>query len=279
MSDIKISILLPSRGRTSLLESSIDSLLRTAKDPASLQFLLGFDNDDQLSSQYFIDAVVPKLTSVGAKYSILEFVPMGYNNLHQYLNKLARHAKANWWVFWNDDAEMLDHDWDEVILQAGDRFCVQAFDTHNKHPYSIFPIVPRAWYEQLGHLSQHPLNDAYISQIAWLLDIMLQIPIRVDHNRFDLTGKNFDETFRNRKLPMLEGNIKNPKDFNHIKNREHRVNDAIKLGRYLEDRGYDMTHFLESLNGKRSAWEKMLAADPNKQVAEYSPVTGKMKGI
>ena len=278
MSDIKISILLPSRGRTELLDSSIDSLLTTANDPTCLQFLLGFDNDDQDSSKYFIDVIAPKLNQAGATYSILEFMPMGYNNLHQYLNKLARHARADWWVFWNDDAEMLDKNWDQVILEAGDRFCIQAFNTHNMHPYSIFPIVPRAWYEQLGHLSSHPLNDAYISQIAWLLDIMLQIPIKVAHNRYDLTGKNLDSTFTNRKMSELEGNIRNPKDFNHVNNRQQRIDDAVKLGQYLEARGHDLTHFKEALSGKRSAWEKMLAADPNNQIAEYSPVTGKKRG-
>jgi hypothetical protein len=70
---------------------------------------------------------------------------------------------------------------------------LQAFNTHNRHPYSIFPIVPKEWYNLIGHLSLHQLNDAWLSQIAWMLDIVKQIPVEVLHDRADLTGNNKDE--------------------------------------------------------------------------------------
>lgn len=266
MTEPKISILLPSRGRTDMLDRSIDSLIDNADDPASLQFLMGFDDDDQSSIQHFIKVIAPKIDAAGAVYTTFEFKRLGYQNLHRYLNSLAPHARASWWVFWNDDAVMLDSGWDTTILAQGDKFCIQAFDTHNLHPYSIFPIVPKAWFDLLGHLSQHPLNDAYISQIAWMLDIMVRIPIRVEHDRFDLTGNNADSTFAARNLRQLEGNISNPTDFNHESCRYQRILDAEKIVQYLTPLGFDANNWEQIKLGKVDPWTKMLASDVNDQM-------------
>jgi hypothetical protein len=270
MSKPDISFLLPSRGRTVQLRRSIESLLVRADNPSGLQFLMAFDTDDKESSQYFVNEIAPILTDLDTKYTVYEFERLGYNNLNKYLNALGKYATADWWIFWNDDAIMLDHGWDTEILKQGDRFCIQAFETHKGHPYSIFPIVPRAWFDQLGFLSEHPLNDAYISQIAWMMDIMVRLPTRVDHQRYDLTGQNKDQTFADRRLSELEGNMDNPKDFNHATHRKNRQIAAAKLSNYLESLGYNMTHWKEVITGKRDPWEKMLAADVNKQMTKMS---------
>lgn len=271
MTKPRISVLLPTRGRRELLKASLTSLWNHAADPAGIQLLLGFDNDDADSIQYFQTDIKPELETTGMAFSVLSFDPMGYNSLHRYLNSLAKHARADWWVFWNDDAEMIDRDWDQVIIDNGKEFCIQAFDTHRQHPYSIFPIVPRAWWEVLGHLSQHPLNDAYISQIAWMLDIMKRIPVRVEHNRFDLTGKNRDTTFMQRHVERLEGNSNNPKDFNHIQQRRIRQHDANKLAKYLHSKGRDMTFWNNVCQQRQDPWAKMLAADINNQMMRIKP--------
>jgi len=267
----QLSILLPSRGRTKMLDESLMSLVELADNPSEIEFLLAFDNDDKESSQYFLDIIAPKLAERNCKYYVYEFPRLGYTRLNEYLNKLGKYAQADWWVFWNDDAIMIDQGWDTVICSQEDRFCIQAFDTHNKHPYSIFPIVPRAWFDQLGHLSLHPLNDAYISQIAWVMDIMLQIPVRVEHRRYDLTGDNLDMTFAQRNVNTLEGNPKNPQDFNHVDQRSIRWDDANKLAVYLGGLGYDMTHWNEVATKKRDPWTKMMAADVNKQMVKLLP--------
>jgi hypothetical protein len=266
MTKPQLSILLPSRGRTKMLDESIISLVDLADDANQIEFLLAFDDDDKESSQYFVDIIAPKLAEKNCKYYVYEFPRLGYTRLNEYLNKLGKYALADWWVFWNDDAIMIDQGWDTIILAQENRFCIQAFDTHNKHPYSIFPIVPRSWFDMLGHLSQHPLNDAYISQIAWLLDIMVQIPVRVEHRRFDLTGDNMDPTFMERNIRALEGNPSRPEDFNHLNQSKLRMIDANKIAVNLGKLGYDMSHWNEIATKQRDPWTKMLAADVNKQV-------------
>ena len=263
----KISILLPTRGRTIMLKESIDSLINNAQSPNTIEWLLGFDNDDDASSTWFIDNVVPLIEQSGGTYKVLSFPPMGYENLHKYVNGLAKIATGKWFVFWNDDAIMQDQNWDTTISSVKD-FCIQAFDTHNKHPYSIFPIVPRKWYELLGYLSKHQLNDAYISQIAWMLDIMLRIDVRVDHRRFDLTGDNKDDTFLRRRI--FEGNKDDPRDFNHISQRRFRIHDATKIAGYFKSLGRDMSHWDKILAGDQDPWTKMLEADVNNQVRKIT---------
>lgn len=268
MSPIKISILLPTRGRTEQLKRSVCSLIDTAADASTIEWRLAFDSDDGASYEYFVEHVLPEIVQSGGQYTVMEFPPIGYARLHEYVNALARGAQGNWFVFWNDDAVMIDSNWDQVINSYTGRFCLQAFATHKMHPYSIFPIVPRQWFEVVGHLSRHQLNDAWLSQIAWMLDIMQRIDVRVDHERADLTGKNDDATYRNRVI--FEGNLNDPRDFNHVENRKIRSQEAQLISQYLESQGVDITHWKEVSEGKRDPWAKMMASDINGQMARQA---------
>ena len=265
--DMNISILLPTRARTHALFKSVSSLLEHAQDPSTVQFLFAFDNDDEKSSQWCVENIIPRLQEAGCQYKVLSWPRMGYEKLNRYVNNLAKFADGNWLVFWNDDALMDYPGWDREIASV-DEFCIQAFDTHNKHPYSIFPIVPREWYEWLGHLSKHQLSDAYISQIAWMMGIMKRTDIKVTHDRYDLTGNNNDDIYHNR--PMLEGNPNDPADFNHPNFRNQRINDAQVLAGHLEERGYDMSHWKAVLAGDQDPWAEMLKSDVNNHMQRMS---------
>jgi glycosyltransferase involved in cell wall biosynthesis len=262
-----ISVLLPTRGRREVLKTSINSLINSAHAVDDLELLLAFDDDDQDTINWFVEHTLPDLKQLGLKFRVLSWPRMGYARLHDYVNGLAAHAQGHWLVFWNDDAVMQHQGWDTVIKSYTGQFVIQAFDTHKLHPYSIFPIVPRAWYETLGYLSQHPLNDAYISQIAWMLDIMVRIPVQVLHDRFDLTGNNNDSTFQERQY--LEGNVKDPRDFNHSTYRHMRISDATKLAAYMNSHAIDTSHWQDVVAGRRDPWAKMLASDVNQQMARF----------
>ena len=262
-----ISILLPTRGRTDQLDRSISSLIDRADSPESIQWLLGFDNDDLETYNWFAKNTLPKIVESGGRYTCMSFNPIGYVKLHEYVNGLAAKALGNWFVFWNDDAVMKTTGWDTEIISHTGEFCLQAFDTHNKHPYSIFPIVPREWYELIGHLSLHQLNDAWLSQIAWMLDIVKPIPVEVLHDRADLTGNNLDATYKNRIIH--EGNIENPLDFNHVNYRRMRFDETIQIAKYLLDKGYELTHWKLTCEGKTDVWNKMIAADVNNHMKQF----------
>ena len=262
-----ISVLLPTRKRQQSLKTSVDSLYRLAKDVKDIEILIGMDNDDADTMDWVKQNVLPDLEKLGVDATLVTFTPMGYINLHQYVNALAQLANGRWLMFWNDDAIMQTQDWDTKIIEQDGKFAVLRMPTHRSHPYAIFPIVPRDWYYLLGHISNHQLTDATISQIAYTLDIMVTVDIDVLHDRHDLTGNNNDETYKNR--PMLEGNHDHPADFNHPNYRQKRLNDCNKLAWYLDRIGQPSAWFQEVITGRQDPWAKMISKenDPNGQVS------------
>ena len=267
--EFNIAILLPTRGRAEMLERSIQSLISMAKDPNQIQLMLAFDNDDEVGTKHFEQVVQHWLDDNMINYTAMMFEPLGYIRLNEYVNELARNSDARWLVFWNDDAVMETQDWDKEIMKWDGQFKLLAFRTHNLHPYSIFPIVPREWLDLLGYLSPHQISDAWLSQQAYMLDIMERIPVEVLHDRHDLTGNNKDETFLNR--PMLEGNPMDPDDFHSIDQTGIRHADCAKIANCLQkEYGIDMKFFTNIFSGAQDPWEKLKLNDVNKQMVQFA---------
>jgi len=265
---VEISVLLPTRGRTESLQRSIMSLVTNADDPSRIEILLAFDNDDTVSSSWFQSNIADQITKAGVQYTAWELPRMGYIRLNEYVNYLARQSRGRWLMFWNDDAVMESAGWDLSISQEQD-FYVLRIPTHHDHPYAIFPIVPRAWYDLFGYISAHQISDAWVSQIAYMLDIIKNIDVKVTHDRHDLTGNNKDTTYDQR--IMLEGRPDDPRDFNHQDWRLRRTYDASQICKMLESQGRDMSWFRAVLKGQQDPWAKMCSPeyDPNHQLSIY----------
>lgn len=229
--------------------------------------MLGFDEDDSRGLEHFERSLEPWLVGKNINYTAMAFEPIGYSRLNEYVNTLAANVNADWYCFWNDDAIMETNAWDQVITDRTGEFKILAVHTHNDHPYSIFPIVPRAWLETLGHLSPHQISDAWISQQAYMLDVWERIEIYVTHDRHDLTGNNNDETFKNR--PMFEGNPHDPRDFHHINWSVTRLDETEKLSKYMTDQGLDTTWWENIKAGRQNPWVKLEANDVNKQMSSF----------
>jgi hypothetical protein len=157
--------------------------------------------------------------------------------------------------------------WDQEIMTHDGEFKLLAFHTHNDHPYSIFPIVPRKWLDLLGYLSPHQISDAWLSQQAYMLNIWERIPVDVLHDRHDLTGNNGDETFQNR--PMLEGNPSSPVDFHSMTQMDLRHRDCYKIATYLRTQGCDLSFFDRVFLGEQDPWEHLAKNDVNKQMVQF----------
>ena len=167
---------------------------------------------------------------------------------------------------WNDDAVMKTQGWDTVIEQYTGEFKLLKVHTHNDHPYSIFPIVPRAWYDLMNHLSRHQMIDAELSQLAFLLDIMQVIEVDVTHNQVELTK---DTTDLQKPKVRFEGNPYNPHDFHHPQNTAQRRLDCDTIADYMRATGLD-TNWWESIkSGKSYAWEKLIELDVNNQMNQF----------
>lgn len=274
MPDKKISILLPTRGRTEVLKTSIMTLLDNVKDPTCLELLFGLDEDDNDVIEYIKTEIAPILQEQGVESRANIFKPLGYENLHNYVNTLAQSATGEWLFFWNDDCLMQTKDWDVVINSYTGQFKLLApKDNHNGHPYAILPIIPRDWFILIGHLSQNAQNDAWVSHIAYMLDIFERIDIEFIHDRADITGNNDDDTFKNRKY--MEGNPEDPKDFGHPDMQNARVATAHKIAWFLEKTGKDISWWEKVKAGEQNPFEKMVWAEGVKGAGQLQAVQEK----
>lgn len=261
---LNVSVLVPTRGRPDRLMKSIKSLIDLADNASELQILIGIDKDDEKTIGGLPDELIPYLNQNRVSYAAVGYDRKGYARLHEYYNDLAAYCQAKWIMVWNDDAVMKTPGWDSKIKARNGKFCVLAFDTHNHHPYSIFPVVPRDWYALVGCLSNHQMVDSVISQMAYHLDVMEYTDIQVDHERFDFTGENPDETYREREL--YENNINDPRDLNHPDSVRWRYQMIDRIAWYLKSHGQDVSWWINTLKGKQDPFEKMRLNDPNGQV-------------
>jgi hypothetical protein len=266
--EYKIAIILPTRGRTAALTRSLIGLLEKAADLDSIQVLLGLDTDDATGIKHFQESLQPQLDSMGVAYTAMTFEPLGYSRLNEYINTLSKNSNADWIFFWNDDAIMESDHWDLEIVKHTGEFKLLAVHTHHDHPYSIFPIVPRKWLDLVGHLSLHSMTDAWLSQIAYLVDIWERIEINVLHDRADLTGNNLDATYKQREL--LEGNPSNPRDFHNPNLSILRMNEVEKIHAYLKSTGTASDWWERVKAGEQDPWETLRKNDINKQMRQFT---------
>ena len=160
-------------------------------------------------------------------------------------------------MFWNDDGLMKTKNWDNVITEYDGQFKLLApKDNHEGHPYAIFPIVPIDWFRLMDHLSLNAQNDAWLSHIAYMLDIFERIDIEFIHDRADITGNNDDDTFKNRKY--MEGNPSDPNDFGHPDMQQQRVRSAYKIAWFLDVIGQHSDWWDNVVAGNQDPFEKMI---------------------
>jgi len=256
MTDTIISVLLPTRGRKETLKNSLVSLLDTANNPKRVELILGIDDDDTEVKEYIQTEIAPYLQKLQVECKAQIFKPLGYENLHTYVNTLASAATGQWLFFWNDDALMISENWDTEIEKYNGQFKLLApKDNHNGHPYAILPIVPMDWFRLMDHLSLNAQNDAWLSHIAYMLDIFERIDVEFLHDRADITGNNDDETFRNRKYK--EGNPEDPEDFGNPAMQQARVRTAFKLAWFLDRIGQHSEWWDRVQAGEQDPFEKM----------------------
>ena len=264
--EYSIAVLLPTRSRTDALTTSVASIVNLANDVSHIQLLFGFDNDDQTGLNHFKTVIQPFLDKHDVTYEAHAFNSMGYAGLNRYYNHLAKSTSADWLFVWNDDAVMETQGWDTVIEQYTGEFKLLKVHTHNDHPYSIFPIVPRAWYDLMNHLSRHQMIDAELSQLAFLLDIMQVIEVDVTHNQVELTK---DTTDLQKPKVRFEGNPYNPHDFHHPQNTAQRRRDCDTISDYMRTTGLDTDWWESVKSGKSYAGEKLIELDVNNQMNQF----------
>jgi len=197
MTDPLVSVLLPTRGRPQALIESVTSLHETAGDGKSFEILYAVDDDDQVPTLEAWDQI---MSGLGGRHRPLIFQERhGYANLHEYVNQLATMADGRWLMLWNDDAVMQTYGWDWRIRELPCRFVLDCWTNHPTLTCT-FPIVPAAWVQALGHFSLNAHCDTWWQLIGEWTHRLVRADIDVQHNRFDLTGRNHDQTYEQGRL-------------------------------------------------------------------------------
>ena len=264
--EYSIAVLLPTRSRTTALTDSVTSIVNLAKNPLHIQLLFGFDNDDAVGLNHFTSVIQPFLDEHNVDYSAQGFDSMGYAGLNRYYNHLAKSTSADWLFVWNDDAIMQTQDWDQVIASYTGQLKLLKVHTHNEHPYSIFPIVPKQWYDLFGHLSRHQMIDAELSQMAFALDLIQVIDVDVIHNQVELTKDASDPL---KPKIRFEGNPANPYDFHNPAVQQQRYQDCETVSQYMQSIGLDTTWWKNVKSGQQNPWEKLRILDVNNQMTQF----------
>lgn len=259
----RISVMFPTRGRPQMAHRSIQRLIDTASDNKDIEYLLAVDIDDKQTFDYFEQTMVPLLSDQKISFHIFILDRYGYQNLYVYINFLAAQSQGNWMMFWNDDCIMQSQNWDLDIEQYNGQFKLLKFqDNHNHHPFALFPVLPRTWFELFGQISPHAEYDAWLSHVCYAVDCVQPIPTQIYHDRFDLTGNNNDQTYHARS---------NPGDFWTKAFIEQRWKQMHTLAQYIDDLGQNTAHWQKLqtnnlLNNFKDLYAKMLENDPNQQI-------------
>lgn len=178
-----VSILLPSRGDPKGLVASIESLVDTAYDKASCEFVLRLDEDDveTLETISGFEQANPCLLMkklVGPRKD-------GYGSLDVFTNDMARVSTGDWLVLWDDDFRMMTSNWDVAVYSAHP--CPVFPWTHDIHVISAnigntFTCLRRETYNLLGHISLSFLVDSWVHSIMTVIESITRLPIVIDHS-------------------------------------------------------------------------------------------------
>lgn len=205
-----ISILMPTRGRTTVLQRSLDSLYQKASIPERHELLLAMDRDDTETLAYVEQHIIPRYPNV----KLHLYNRMGYRKLNLYANSLASLSQGYWLMFWTDDALMETQGWDTIVDQhrSHPMPLLRAPASNFEHPFALWPIVKRQWYELLGTLSSYSHIDRFIYNVSQntFSGAIVNIPVFVTHDRADITGNNRDETYEQAFANYNEGNPEDP---------------------------------------------------------------------
>jgi len=198
VTDRRVSVLVPTRGRPDSLFRSVESLLTLAARTDLVEVLCALDDDDPRLGE-----VLERLAHLGKLWPETTFVwkileRRGYSRLNEYFNELAADALGEWLLLWNDDAFVETESWDDVICaEPATRVVCDLLSQLSPH-LCCFPAVRRWAVEAVGGFSPHtPHCDTYWQDLGRAVPNAIDfVQVRVRHERADITGQHNDQTYR-----------------------------------------------------------------------------------
>lgn len=178
---MKLSVLLPTRGRGMQLIRAIESLCPKGIIPNGVEIIVGADDDD------IETAVGLQLTAVAERMQV-HIAPRAVT-LGQCINRLAERATGENLMWFGDDHVMAASDWAGRIIVACDDFREEPtvlYLDDTLHPgFTSLPIIPRRMMRaaQFLHAPWYPFwfGDTSWDEIATLLGSRRSIDVGLQH--------------------------------------------------------------------------------------------------
>jgi hypothetical protein len=171
-----ISLLIPTRGRPSILLRSLESIIHSASSTENYEILFGVDKDDTNTTTFLNELSILKEKQVN--YKVYLFDPLGYKQLHVYFNFLAEQTNGDLlWVF-PDDYEILTKNWDLELLQNKDDLYIYVPFGNEAWTFSLAPIISKKWFNLTGRITNNAQTDLWVGHIADDLKIIKRVSIQ-----------------------------------------------------------------------------------------------------
>jgi glycosyltransferase involved in cell wall biosynthesis len=227
---VSISLLLPTRGRPTLLQRLFESLANTTADLSALEVVLYVDEDDTETQQISHPSLflVKLIGTPGQK--------MGNMNRACYEASRGRHV-----MLMNDDVVFRTKGWEARVLEAFGRFpdevaLVYGNDLHQRKGVPTFPIVSRRVCELIGGICPRDYLNVYID--VHLHDIFKKLA-RLGHDRLVYLDDVIFEHMHHEVGKSLKDHTYAKKDeraddFIFISLDDERRSQAQRLAQYIE---------------------------------------------
>lgn len=178
--DKLVSILVPTRKRTRLINQMLTSVYQTATNIGCVEVLVRFDGDDENSLAEFLELPIVK------KFDVKEYVSLRYRylNLHEYHNELCFCASGEFVFGIADDCIIRTRGWDDVIRQYSGQVVVLRSNVQGASCAGInaCPIVSKKIIDILGHFSLSAHSDNYIQAYSSAVGIVRNVDILIERD-------------------------------------------------------------------------------------------------
>jgi glycosyltransferase involved in cell wall biosynthesis len=177
---MKVSILIPSINGYNLLVTCIESIFENSTGSNDIEVLIKLD---------FGDEIISKLNDLPYWQNLKIIISergLGYGEIHNFINDMAKLANGDWLQPLNDDTIMKTKNWDKYL----ENYDPQKPWILRHQPCEgrvgdigdyYFPYISRKYYETVGRITGCPSYDGYLLMIANELGIWERVPITILH--------------------------------------------------------------------------------------------------
>lgn len=224
MSEIDISLLLPTRGRPERLHTFLDSIRDTTQNIERVEIILFVDNDDRTMLNF-------ERTDLRLKKIIEPRNTMGYYN-----TACFNASSGELVIAVNDDIIVRTHGWDTKLMafhhsQPQPYYLAYPNDLYKNSKFPTFPILPRETMLALSSAFPEIYKGAFLD--THLLDIFLRLKKAEKNRIFFLKEIIFEHMhFRAKKSPKDSTYLERDRfgdDATFVRLTKLRKNETLKL--------------------------------------------------